>query len=241
MSKHETGFAPSQDQLERRRRVGLVLLLSCIAASTDVIGFLGLGVFTAHITGNIVILVAHLVAHGRGGVAEMISVPVFMAALFLTRWLTIRLESQRPELSVRVLLILQFVFLLVFFLITWALSPIGNVDTFWPVIAGMCGVVALAVQDVLVQTALPRAPSTTVLTTNLTKFAIAGVETVAGRPAGRQAARETFNRIVPTIVGFTGGSAVGGFLVWQLGMTALLFPLLLSLAAILARDSRPAG
>jgi uncharacterized membrane protein YoaK (UPF0700 family) len=38
-------------------------VLSVIAGSTDVISFLGLGgLFTAHITGNLVILAAHIAA-----------------------------------------------------------------------------------------------------------------------------------------------------------------------------------
>jgi uncharacterized membrane protein YoaK (UPF0700 family) len=42
----------------------LPFTLSLIAGSTDVFGFLSLnGLFTAHITGNLVILAAHLITH----------------------------------------------------------------------------------------------------------------------------------------------------------------------------------
>jgi Zn-dependent protease with chaperone function len=41
----------------------LPFLLGVIAGATDIIGFLGLGgLFTAHITGNLVVLAAHIVA-----------------------------------------------------------------------------------------------------------------------------------------------------------------------------------
>jgi uncharacterized membrane protein YoaK (UPF0700 family) len=41
----------------------LPIVLSVIAGSTDVIGFLGLdGLFTAHIAGNVVVPTAHLAA-----------------------------------------------------------------------------------------------------------------------------------------------------------------------------------
>jgi hypothetical protein len=47
----------------------LPFLLSVIAGATDVISFLGLdGLFTAHITGNLVILAAHIV---HGGAAPL--------------------------------------------------------------------------------------------------------------------------------------------------------------------------
>ena len=60
-------------------------MLSVIAGCTDVIGFVGLGgLFTAHITGNLVILAAHVVGGEAAQVASMLSVPVFMLVLGLT-------------------------------------------------------------------------------------------------------------------------------------------------------------
>ena len=79
-------------------------VLSLTAGSVDVISFLGLGgLFTAHITGNLVILAAHLVSGGAAPLAPMLSVPVFMAVLGLTRLLVggleaIGLASLRPLL-----------------------------------------------------------------------------------------------------------------------------------------------
>jgi uncharacterized membrane protein YoaK (UPF0700 family) len=66
----------------------MLLLLSATAGSTDAIGFLALhGLFTAHFTGNIVILASHVVARGTAGVGQLISVPVFMIVLALARLL----------------------------------------------------------------------------------------------------------------------------------------------------------
>ena len=66
---------------------GIMLLpfvLGFVAGSVDVIGFLGLdGLFTAHITGNLVLLAAHIVTGGVAGLAPMLSIPVFMVALAL--------------------------------------------------------------------------------------------------------------------------------------------------------------
>src|SRR3979411_2363457 len=62
----------------------LPTVLSVIAGSVDAIGFLGLGgLFTAHVTGNLVILAAHLASGGKAPFAPMLSVPVFVAALGL--------------------------------------------------------------------------------------------------------------------------------------------------------------
>lgn len=53
---------------------------------TDIIGFLVLnGLFTAHITGNLVILAAHIVGGGEAQIAPMLSVPVFIVMVGMTR------------------------------------------------------------------------------------------------------------------------------------------------------------
>jgi uncharacterized membrane protein YoaK (UPF0700 family) len=68
---------------------------------------LGLGgLFVAQITGNLIILVAHLVTGAGVHVNALLSVPVFILALILTRVLVARLkavgiESLRPLLVVK--------------------------------------------------------------------------------------------------------------------------------------------
>jgi uncharacterized membrane protein YoaK (UPF0700 family) len=95
----------------------LPAVLSVIAGSVDAIGFLGLGgLFTAHVTGNLVILAAHLVSGSGALVASMLSVPVFVAALGLTRLLAGALErigfaSLRPLLLLQLLLLVGFLIL----------------------------------------------------------------------------------------------------------------------------------
>jgi uncharacterized membrane protein YoaK (UPF0700 family) len=72
----------------------LATVLSVIAGSADVISFLGLGgLFCAHITGNLVILAAHLVTGTPGTVALLLSVPVFILVLALTRLLAAGLDA----------------------------------------------------------------------------------------------------------------------------------------------------
>jgi len=63
----------------------LPFVLSVIAGATDIIGVLGLnGLFTAHITGNIVVLAAHVVAGEPAIFSYILSVPVFMLVLLLS-------------------------------------------------------------------------------------------------------------------------------------------------------------
>src|SRR5258707_14225960 len=92
----------------------LPFVLSVIAGSVDVIGFLGLGgLFIAHITGNLVVLAARSVAGEEASVAHLLSVPVFVMALAAARLLAAGLIRLRIT-TLRPLLLLQFLLLSVF-------------------------------------------------------------------------------------------------------------------------------
>src|SRR5215469_471371 len=150
--------------------LALVLLLSLVAGATDTIGFLGLnGLFMAHITGNLVVLAARMVGQGQHELAQILSVPVFVTVLALTRLLAVVLRRYgRPSLAP--LLLLHFLLLLGFLALCLRLTGRFDPEAPCPVIAGMCGVAAMAVQNALVQVSLPGAPATAVMTTNLTRF-----------------------------------------------------------------------
>src|SRR6267378_8605998 len=147
-------------------------VLSIIAGSVDTIGFLGLGgLFTAHVTGNLVILAAHLVSGSGAPVAPMLSVPMFVVALGLTRLLAGALERMGFA-SLRPLLLLQFLLLVGFLGLCISAGPRIDADAPIAVFAGMLGVSAMAVQNALVQISLKGAPSTAVMTSNVTRFAM---------------------------------------------------------------------
>src|SRR5258708_22422474 len=96
----------------------LTFVLSVIAGSVDVIGFLGLGtLFIAHITGNLVILAARYAAGEHAPAAHLLSVPVFMIALMAARLLAASLDRSGIA-TLRPLLFLQFL-LLSGFLAVW--------------------------------------------------------------------------------------------------------------------------
>src|ERR1700760_3655860 len=89
----------------------LIFALSVIAGSVDVIGFLGLGaLFIAHITGNLVVLAARIAAGEHASAGHLLSVPVFLIALFAVRLLAATLDRFGIA-TLRPLLLLQFLFL----------------------------------------------------------------------------------------------------------------------------------
>jgi uncharacterized membrane protein YoaK (UPF0700 family) len=203
----------------------LPFVLSLIAGSTDIIGFLGLnGLFTAHITGNIVVLAAHIVAGDPTIFSYVLSVPVFMMVLFLTRLLAGGME-QAGISTLRPLLLLQLLFLIAFLSVCVVVGPWRDADAILAVIAGMCGVAAMAVQNALVQISLTNTPTTAVMTTNVTHFMLDLGEALVGRDhAQATRARARAMRTLPVIVGFTIGCVSGAAFEAVAGLWSLVLP-----------------
>lgn len=210
----------------------LPFVLSMTAGSADVIGFLGLGgLFIAHITGNLVILAARLVADEQAPVAHLISVPVFMVALTLTRLLVAGLERIGIA-SLRPLLFLQLALLFACFAICLSAGPQVRLDAA-TTLAGMLAVSAMAVQNALVRLSLIGAPSTAVMTTNVTVFTMDVGEMLLGRYSdGLAKARSRARRTWPAIAGFILGCCLGAAGEAAFGIESFLLPVGLALVAL---------
>ena len=210
----------------------LPFVLSVIAGSVDVISFVGLGgLFTAHITGNLAILAAHHVSGSDAPLAVMLSVPVFMVVLGLTRLLVGGLEAIGFA-SLRPLLLLQFLLLAGFLVLCVSAGPCLNPNSAIAIVAGMLGVAAMAVQNALPQISLTGAPSTAVMTTNVTRFMMDVGEVLLGRDPDEVAkARSRAKNTWPPIVGFTVGCGVGAACEAAVGLWSLALPTGLALVA----------
>lgn len=211
----------------------LPTLLSVIAGSADVISFLGLGgLFVAHITGNLVILAAHVVTGTRVGIAPIVSVPVFILVLGLMRLLAAGLDAVGIA-SLRPLLVLQFVLLAGFLAVSLSTGPRIDPDAASGVLAGMLGVSAMAVQNALVQISVRGAPTTAVMTTNITRFTMDVGEVLLSRdPVAAAPARRRAARTWPAIVGFAAGAALGAALFMAAGPPSVALPTGLALLAL---------
>ena len=215
-----------------RTTLALLIVLSVTAGCTDIIGFLDLNhLFTAHITGNLVILAAHFVIGGRAEIAQILSVPIFIVVLSLTVLLAHWLVSVGRS-SLCPLLLLQFLFLAGSLAICVAAGP--RIDPVAPnaIFAGMLVVSAMAVQNALVQISLPGAPATAVMTSNVTRFAVdVGTLLRGADPIDRAKARSRVARTLPVIIGFTLGCGLGAACEAAMGLRALALPVGLVLIA----------
>ncbi len=214
-------------------------VLSVIAGSADVTSFLGLGLFSAHVTGNLVILTAHLVAREGDAACLALSVPLFILVLGLTRLLVAGLEAHDIG-SLRPLLLLQFLMLGGSFILCLP-SDHRDPSTRSMVVAGQLSVAAMAVQNALGQLSLRGAPSTAVMTTNLTRFIMdAGGALLGHDPAEKAEARRRANDTWPVIIGFTAGAGLGAACFAAVGPKALVLPAGLALLAlVMSLAARP--
>jgi uncharacterized membrane protein YoaK (UPF0700 family) len=217
----------------------LPIVLSVIAGATDVIGFLGLdGLFTAHITGNLVVLAAHVVAGQPTILSYILSLPVFMLVLLVTRLLAGGLERAGRN-TLWPLLLLQLLSLSVFLGLCVTTGPWIDPNATTAVFAGMFGVAAMAVQNALVQISLRNTPTTAVMTTNVTHFMLdLGAVMVGGDPAEVAKARGRAMHTLPVIVGFATGGGLGAACEAAAGLWSLALPTGL---ALLALAMGPAG
>jgi uncharacterized membrane protein YoaK (UPF0700 family) len=228
------GAGPPITVIERSLAAKLLpTVLSLTAGSVDIISFLGLGgLFTAHITGNLVVLAAHVVAGDEAPLALMLSVPVFIVVLAATRLLAAALDAVHVA-SLRPLLLLQFLLLAGFFALCvgggWRL----DLNSANATVAGMLGVSAMAVQNALVQISLKGSPSTAVMTTNITRFMMDLGEVLFARNLNDRAkAGERARRTGPAIAGFILGCGLGAGCQAFAGLWSLMLPTYLSLVAL---------
>jgi uncharacterized membrane protein YoaK (UPF0700 family) len=209
-----------------------VAVLSVTAGAVDVIGFLALGgLFTAHITGNIVILVAHYTTGGFSRIGPMVAVPVFIAALAAVVWV---FKDRPKQRTLRALLILQAALLTGFLALSVALGPFSNPGSVVAASVGMLGVAAMATQNALVKLDLPGFPTTAVLTTDTVLLAIDLVTLVCGNvsPEETAQARRRIGMTVLAIGDFVAGCAGGGLLEIHFKLWALVFPVVMAVIAV---------
>src|SRR5262249_35460935 len=142
------GHGPRQARPMTGSRVGWLVpfVLSATAGAVDVIGFLTLGgLFTAHITGNVVVLAAHYLTGRFSEVGPLLAVPVFVVVLGTVTLLADALERGGYE-SRRVFLVMQTALLAACLGVGLARGPFDDANSPTAVLVGMLAVAAMATQ-----------------------------------------------------------------------------------------------
>ena len=221
-------------RVSSRSELWLPTLLSVIAGMVDVIGFLSLGVFTAHVTGNIVVIGALLVRHNRVNPAQILAIPVFILAVAVT-WLIAKMSGRRGTGLMRPLLLVQFLLITSLLIFSAITRPSADPHGLMATIAAMIAVSAMGCQFALLRLTLPVAPSTAVMTGNLTT-AILGLVDLSSRT---QPLMESDSRrltgTLHLLIGFFLGCVLATAALTYLGDWAWSLPATLAAVAVVSR------
>lgn len=210
----------------------LPALLSVIAGMVDLIGFFTLGnIFTAHITGNLVLAAAAAVRGGPLNVAQALAIPVFMLAVAAT-WLIARVSNTRGPVLARLLLQVQFVLLAAVLIFSVVVRPSADPHGLMAGVAAMIAVSAMACQYALLRLALPQVVSTAVMTGNLTNAVLALMDVLSQRGSVMAADAKRLRRSLQLLAGFLIGCLMAAAAVSILADWAWSLPVALAALAI---------
>jgi uncharacterized membrane protein YoaK (UPF0700 family) len=216
-------------RLERR----LPPLLSVIAGMVDLTGFFTLGnIFTAHITGNLVVVAAATVRGGGSlNLAQAFAIPVAILALAAV-WLFAQASRRRGAALARALLVIQFLLLTMVLIFSVVTRPSLHPHGLMAGITAMIAVCAMASQYALFRLAIPEAVSTAVMTGNLTNAVLALMDKLSRNRPLMAGDDERLKKSLSLLFGFLVGCVVAAAALPLLGSWIWSLPVALSAAAI---------
>jgi uncharacterized membrane protein YoaK (UPF0700 family) len=190
--------------------------------------------FTAHVTGNLVVIAALLVRGESLNVPQVLAVPVFITAVAAV-WLLAKASDWRGPALVRPLLIIQFLLLACVLILSVIFDVAASPNGFMASVAATFAISAMACQFSLLRLAVPGSPSTAVMTGNLTNTVLSLLETWSPNRPLMKVDDGRLRRTASLVVGFCVGCIVGAVAVSFLGNGSWTLPLVLAGAAVAYR------
>jgi uncharacterized membrane protein YoaK (UPF0700 family) len=207
-------------------------LLSVIAGMVDLTGFFTLGhIFTAHVTGNLVVVAAAAVHAGPFNPVQALAIPIFMLALAVV-WLIAQISRRRGPSLVSPLLLVQFLLLAAVLIFSVITRPSTVPDGLVAGVAAMIAVSAMACQYALLRLAMPRAVSTAVMTGNLTNTVLSLMDAASPGRGLLRVDAGLLKRSLYLLFGFLVGCVVAAGAVSVLGDWAWSLPVALAAIAV---------
>jgi uncharacterized membrane protein YoaK (UPF0700 family) len=227
---------PADDAAELSRlEERLPPLLSVIAGMVDLTGFFTLGnIFTAHITGNLVVAAAVAVRGGPLNLAQALAIPVFMLGVAAV-WLIARASDLRRTALTRLLLLIQFLLLAAVLIFSIITKPSANPHGLMAGVAVMIAVSAMACQYALLRMAMPKTVSTAVMTGNLTNTVSSLMDMLSKQRPVTTVDNGRLKRSLHLLIGFLVGCLVAAAALSLLGDWAWSLPVALAAVAVAIR------
>jgi len=208
-------------------------MMAAVAGFSDVMGFVGANkLFTAHITGNIVIAISDVIHHEPGLSSKIISLPLFIViVMFVTTFTEIRGQSRN---LLAMWLFFEALFLTGFMFAGIYILNYDSVSSVLYTCGALLAVCAMAIHNVLLRTFMATFPPCTVMTGNLTQIIVDTVGygwgwkasyPVESRTASHAGIRRFGNALIGFLVG--GGLAAVGYTLFSFWSVAIPILLLL--------------
>lgn len=195
--------------------------LSCIAGMVDVTSWITLsGLFTAHVTGNLVVMAADGVAGQHMHLAAAIAIPLFV---ILTAAIGVVVQIVQPSARRKLLAMLAIQSLLLAGCALVALLCPASLAAAGLWIA-LLAIASMAFQNALLHLSLTPVPTTAVMTGNIVSATLALVGMCLAKDAARQQARAQWHQTGPILLGFVLGCLAGAGAVAWLGSGAWSVP-----------------
>ncbi|WP_175950720.1 YoaK family protein [Burkholderia sp. BCC0405] len=202
-------------------------ILAAVAGFVDTLSFVALfGLFTAHVTGNFVLIGAAAAGFAQGILLKLSVFPAFVCGVVASSLIARALSARPAWQGARVLHAVQAALLLGFCAAGMWATPVTQPDSLPVFVAGIVGTFAMGVQNaharVIPRTGVPN----TVMTGNVTQAILDAVDLLSSSTSdsARVIARARFGKMLPAIVAFALGAAGGALGFRYAGFRALLVP-----------------
>jgi uncharacterized membrane protein YoaK (UPF0700 family) len=210
--------------------------LGFTAGYVDTLGFVALfGLFTAHVTGNFVLIGSELAHPLHGVLIKFLAFPAFIVGVASARLLAVRTERQGRS-SRTPLLTLQCVLLAACMLFGWRAQPIADARAPWVLATGMLGAAAMGVQNAAARLAFSELAPTTVMTGNVTQLVLDCVDLLRG--AADAGLQQRIHKFICPLLAFAGGAICGANLFLHADFWALALPLTILIGLALTQPAQ---
>ncbi|MDQ7877424.1 YoaK family protein [Microbacterium sp. QXD-8] len=219
------------------RAILLPTVLSLIAGVTDVTSWLLLGgFFSAHVTGNLVVVAADLVTGTTPDIVAVLAIPVFILTTAAATVVARRIGAHSPNVTT-VLFAAQAAFLVAAGMLSFTTHASAHPKEGMAIVIGLCAVCAMATQNAYLHIVPPRALSTAVMTGNLVAATVAATDILRTRGEA-PAARAKWTASWPLLAGFIGGCLIGAVGATLFSDQAALIPAALAVILLSAQLAR---
>jgi len=225
---------------EPRHIQGQGMALGFFAGYVDTLGFLALfGLFTAHVTGNFILIGAALADPSRSSVLlKFLAFPAFIAGVAAARVLVLLVERRRV-LALRPALLLELVLLLGFMGFGMAATPVGSEAGPLAMASGLLGAAAMGAHSAISRLLLGHLAPTSMMTGNVTQIVIDAVDLLRGADDPGLQAR--FAKVLWPLLSFALGCIAAAFGYLWFGFAALALPVLILLGLLVSERPQRAA